>query len=117
MTTNISDELLNLFESLLRAQLNTVRQLRKAAGLKQEQPSREGRMSHINMVYDILLKAQRPMHVDEIITAVHSQFNQKLDKESVVSALLKRVKRHDRFVKSGPNMFYLLSHHSPGERS
>ncbi len=33
MANKISEELLTLFESLFRAQLNTVKQLRKASGL------------------------------------------------------------------------------------
>lgn len=117
MPSTISEELLTLFEWLLRAQLNTIRQLRKATGREEKKPSSEKRMSHIGIVYDILATAQQPMHVDEIIAEAKRRFDTSLDKESIVSALVKRVKRQDRFVKSGPNMFSLLSHHSPGDRS
>jgi len=109
MVKQLSEELLNLFESLLRAQLNTIKQLRKAAGHVEPEEPKEKRMSHMDMVYDILLSAQRPLHVDTIITMMEAKFNIKVDKESLVSALLKRVRRHDRFVKLGPNLFGLLS--------
>ena len=109
MVKQISEELLNLFESLLRAQLNTLRQLRKSAGYVEPEEPKEKRMSHMEMVYDILTSERRPLHVDTIITAMEAKFNIKVDKESLVSALLKRVRRHDRFIKLGPNVFGLLS--------
>jgi len=109
MVKQISEELLNLFESLLRTQLNTIRQLRKSAGyIEPVEPNRK-RMSHMDMVYDILNLEQRPLHVDAIITMMQAKFNIKVDKESLVSALLKRVRRHDRFIKLGPNLFGLLA--------
>jgi hypothetical protein len=115
MSTNISDELLDLFESLLRSQLNVVRQFRKAAGGEKEPPKEKG-MSQIEFVYDILAAAPRPMHIDDIIAQAQRRFEIHLDKESIVSALTKRVKRQDRFVKTAPNTFALLSKDVKGER-
>ena len=102
-----SEELLNLFESLLRAQLNTLRQFRKAAGIEKE-PEKETRRSQIDIVYDILASAHRPMHIDDIIAQAQRRFKIQLEKESIVSALTKRIKRQDRFVKTAPNTFTLL---------
>lgn len=115
MSKIISDELLILFESLLRAQLNTIRQLRKAVGIEKE-PLKEKRMSQIDVVYDILASAQRPMHVDDIIAQAQRRFKIQLDKESIVSALTKRIKRQDRFVKTAPNTFALLTKEVEGGR-
>jgi hypothetical protein len=115
MSTNISEELLSLFESLLRAQLNVIRQLRKAAGVEKE-PPKEKRMSQVEIVYDILASAQRPMHIDDIIAQAQRRFELQLDKESIVSALTKRVKRQDRFVKTAPNTFALLTKEVEGGR-
>lgn len=102
-----SEELLSLFESLLRAQLNTIRQFRKAAGIEKA-PEKETRRSQIDIVYDILVSAQRPMHIDGIIAQAQRRFEVQLEKESIVSALTKRIKRQDRFVKTAPNTFTLL---------
>jgi hypothetical protein len=115
MSKIISDELLNLFESLLRAQLNTIRQLRKAAGIEKE-PTKEKRMSHVDIVYDILASSPRPMHIDDIIVQAKRRFERQLEKESVVSALAKRIKRQDRFVKTAPNTFALLTKEVEGGR-
>jgi hypothetical protein len=114
MQKQISEELLTLFESLFRAQLNTIRQLRKAAGLPVEKEEEEKRMSNMDIVYDILQREGRPLHIDHILSLAQQRFPQKLDKESVVSALAKRVKRQDQFIKTGPNTFALLAPRSEG---
>ena len=106
MKTHLSEELLNFYESLLRAQLNVVRQFKKQQGFKEEQ--KEKRMSHPDIIYDILKESQKPMHVDDIIFAVKRKFDIELDKESVVSALAKRIKRQDRFIKTAPNTYGLI---------
>lgn len=113
MSHTIKKELLELFESLLRAQLNTIRQLRKEAGFE-AQTAKGKSMSQVDIVYDILANAQHPMHIDAIIAAAQNRFDVKLDKESIVSALTKRIKRQDRFVKTGPNTFSLLSLYPEG---
>jgi hypothetical protein len=109
MEPNLPEELLNLHESLLRAQLNVIRQLRKEAGLQELDEPKEKRMSQMDMVYDILNQTQKPMHVNEIIAIAKDRFDVELDKESIVSALAKRVKRQDRFIKIAPNTFALIS--------
>jgi hypothetical protein len=116
MSTHISEELLALVEQLLRAQLNVIRQLRKATGAHEETKEREKSMSQMDAVYDILTTAQKPMHVDDIIAKAGQRFNLKFDKESVVSALTKRVRRQDRFIKTAPNTFDLISRSQEGGR-
>jgi hypothetical protein len=59
------------------------------------------------MVEDLLVSAAQPLHISVIIEQAKSRFNQVLDRESLVSALTKRVKRMDRFVRTGPNTFGL----------
>ena len=61
----------------------------------------------MSIVEDILAEAGQPLHVSAIIERAKSRFGQSLDRESLVSALTKRVKRKDRFVRSGPNTFGL----------
>lgn len=104
----ISTDLLNIFESLLRAQLHTVKQLRKSAEAPPKELKSKVSMSHMDIVYDILQQQRKPLHVNEIIIMAQKRFNLKLDKESLVSALTKRIKRQDRFIKTGPNIFGLL---------
>ena len=60
------------------------------------------------MVYDILRSAGRPLHISEIMTLVAKRHGVTLDRESIVSALTKRVARKDRFARTGPNTFSVL---------
>ncbi len=115
MANTISKDLLELFESLLRAQLNTIRQLRKAPATEKRAPRSKG-MSQIDIVYDILASAKHPVHVDAIVEQAQKQFQRQLDKESIVSALTKRVKRQDRFIKTAPNTFALIAREMNGGR-
>ena len=108
--------LLDIFESLLRAQLNAIKQLKKSTGVVAEEKSTEKRMSQMDMVYDILVRQAQAMHINQILLAAKQQFDIDLDRESVVSALVKRVKRNDRFIKTGPNTFGLIDQPAQGDR-
>jgi hypothetical protein len=114
MNNNTYNDLLNIFESLLRSQLNTIKQLKKNAGIFEDEKPKEKRMSHMQMTYNILSRSGHPKHITEILAAVKKQFDVELDRESVVSALVKRVKRNDRFIKTGPNTFALIDQHMEG---
>jgi len=55
----------------------------------------------------ILRSSRRPLHVTEIIEQCREKYDIELYRESIVSALLKKINRMDRFVKTGPNTFGL----------
>jgi len=59
------------------------------------------------MITDILSAAGTPLHISEIIRRVEQQCGTKLDRESMVSALTKKVKKDVGFVRTGPNIFGL----------
>jgi predicted transcriptional regulator len=102
---SVRDTVLEAVEVSLEAQLKAVKRLR--AGQEDEaKPSKQGR-SQVEMVFDILKTAQKPLHVTEILEAVERRFATKLDRESVVSALTKKVTRGDRFVRTDKNTFGL----------
>jgi hypothetical protein len=109
MPDSSRNDLLDIFEAVSEAQLRTIRKLRGTQGSladKAERPVK--RMSQIDMVHYILSSVRRPLHIADILQAISKQFGVDLDRESVVSALAKRVARKDRFVRTGPNTFALL---------
>ena len=110
MPDNSRDDLINVLEAVSKAQLHALRRLRRSAQLKPEPgaPKRVKRMSQIDMTYDILRNAGRPLHISEILTLVRKRHGVELDRESIVSALAKRIVRKDRFVRTGPNTFSVL---------
>ena len=89
----------------LEAQLRAVRRLR---GKEADKPHKRRGMSHTAMVYDILKRASGPMHIREILERIAQVHGVRLDRESVGSALVKRVARQDRFVRTAANTFGLI---------
>jgi hypothetical protein len=100
------NEWAKLHEELLKAQLGVIR-----GYLRNEEPGRKGRppqgKSQVTIVTDILSLAGTPLHVAEIIRRAHEQYGVSLDRESVVSALTKKVRKGVDFVRTGPNTFGL----------
>ena len=60
------------------------------------------------MFFDILHLAESSLHISDILDRISSIHEQRLDRESLVSALVKKVQRQDRFIRSGKNLFALL---------
>ena len=65
-------------------------------------------MSQINIIYDILFSAKRPLHVTEIISRAKNDFNIDLNRGSIVSSITKKVKSGRMFKRVEPNTFALL---------
>lgn len=94
-------------ESLLRSQLRTIREFLREGEVPERKPRRKGK-SQISIISDILLGAQKPLHVTEIIARAREDFSVDLDRESIVSALTKKVKSGRMFKRVAPNTFALL---------
>jgi hypothetical protein len=108
MADDLREIVLDTIEASLEAQLSAVRRLRKnPAPLKGVRKARSSR-SQLDIVLDLLKEANRPLHITEIVEQAHKRFAQKLDRESLVSALSKRVARGDRFKRTAPNTFGAL---------
>ena len=104
MEDKISKNLLDLYESLLSAQLRTVRQLKSRKVVKGKPKKKEG-MSNMDMAMDILQQAHKPLHISEILTQIKTQHRVSLDRESLVSALVKKVHRNQGLSRTAPNTF------------
>ena len=70
--------------------------------------------SKIEIAKNVLNIAGRPLHVSEIIQLAKRDFEVDLDRDSIVSAILKKVKAGKSFVRTSPNTFTLKEHHSNG---
>jgi hypothetical protein len=88
----------------LEAQLRALRRLR---GSSEEDKPQGKSMSHIDIVFNILSSAGVPLHVSQIISEAGTKFGVTLERESLVSALSKKVMKEDRFVRTGKNTFSL----------
>ena len=95
-----------LQEELLKAQLGIIRGYLKKGepGECEEKGVRGQSKSQMSVVVNILTVAGIPLHVSEIIRRAKEQYGMELDRESVVSALTKKVKK-SVLVRTGPNTF------------
>jgi hypothetical protein len=75
-----------------------------------QQPGEERskkRTSNIDTVLDVLQTAGRPLHVTEIIDLAKQDCGVQLSRDSIVSALLKKVHAGQGVVRTAPNTFAL----------
>lgn len=101
----IEDSILHAFEVSLEAQLKAIKRLR--SGQVEEKSPSPRSIAQVDMVYDILHRASKPLHISEIIERVEKVHGKQLERESIVSSLTKKVKRGDRFVRIDKNVFGL----------
>lgn len=102
----IRQAILEVEEIKLKAQLRAVREAIK----DEKDPNPEGinkRMSQVEYVYQVLKDEKAPLHVTTIIERCKEKFGIELYRESIVSALLKKVNRMDRFIRTDRNTFGL----------
>jgi len=104
MEPKIPEWFLSFYESLFLVQLRTVRQLKSPKPKKTKRGERKS-MSNMDMAIDILRRAERPLHISEIIAQVKTRHGVTLDRESLVSALVKKVHRRQGLSRSAPNTF------------
>jgi hypothetical protein len=65
------------------------------------------------LVQAILSQADQPLPIEEIITRARKQYGRQLRRESLVSALTKKVLDQNTFRRTAPNTFDLLNRPSP----
>jgi len=82
--------------------LKTINRLQK--GVKAEPKKRTSKASVVEHVLQI---AGRPLHVSEIIEIANRDFNVKLERDSIVSILIKKIKAGQKFIRTSPNTFAL----------
>jgi hypothetical protein len=106
MNDDLKNLILSTFEASLEAQLRAVRRLRQGEP-DAAAPRRRKGLSQVDMACDILKKARSPLHISHILERIQTQFGVRVDRESLVSSLTKKVARSDRFLRPEKNTFAL----------
>ncbi len=101
------NDLIEALEITALAQLRALRSLRRA-DQRPAAPTGAKRKSNMEIVYDILLAAKSPLHITDIIQRAKKDHHRPLRRESLVSALTKKVLDHNTFTRTAPNTFDLL---------
>ena len=105
------NDLLEILEKTSLAQLRALRTLRRAQQ-RQARPMTPQGKSNMDIVYDILAAAKGPMHINDIIQRAKQDYRRQLRRESLVSALTKKVLDQNTFTRTAPNTFDLLDRRS-----
>ena len=100
------EDLLDILEESTHSQLRALRRLRGSKRGRPKGPSKP--KSNIDIVIDILEKEKGPLHLDEILRRAHQLHHRPIRRESLVSALTKKVLDHHTFTRTAPNTFDLL---------
>jgi hypothetical protein len=106
MESKIPEWFLSFYESLFLAQLRAIRQL-KSPKSKRSKRREDKSMSNMDMAVDILRRSQGPLHISDIIAQVKTKYGVTLDRESLVSALVKKVHRRQGLIRTSPNTFQI----------
>jgi hypothetical protein len=88
----------------LEAQLRALKRLR--GSVDEDEPHKKS-MSNMDIVFNILNANETPLHISQIIADAEKTFSVKLERESLVSALSKKVMKGERFIRTGKNTFAL----------
>ncbi len=89
-------------KEVTEAKLKIINQFMKRPGFE---PTK--RTSKIDIALCVLKNAEAPLHVSEIIELAQSQFNIQLERDSIVSGIIKKINAGKMFVKTAPNTFAL----------
>jgi len=68
------------------------------------------RTSNIDIVQNVLKKAGHPLHVTDIIQMAQQHHQVQLNRDSIVSAILKKINAGETFIKTAPNTFALKTY-------
>jgi len=108
------DEVLDVIEALLKAQLHAVEALRcqregqSKAALEAADPGPGSkRLSQTDMAIKVLLTAGGPLHILEVVSRIQAAFGVQVSRDSLVSAIVKKVARDQEFLKTGKNTYGL----------
>jgi hypothetical protein len=105
----IREVILETLEESLSAQLRAIRRMRSPGD--DQAPMQKSR-SQVDIVIDILRSSGSPLHINEIIRRVQEIHGISISRESIVSALTKKIAKGDPILRTGRNIFTIR----PGEK-
>jgi hypothetical protein len=109
-------DILDVLDHILSASLRELRRIRSkqpTTASPNDTPSQSSlRKSQTNLCIDILKSAGRPLHISAIIESL-SLLNIAASRESLVSAISKKLAPHGPFVRTAKNTFGLAGRDTP----
>jgi len=101
------EQYLEFQKEVAASKLKVIEQFQKGGKTKLRK-----RTSKIETARNVLNDAGKPLHVTEIVQLAKEVYNVQMDRDSIVSAILKKVKVDQTFIRTAPNTFALKSYTS-----
>ena len=98
------DKILQLHKELLQSQLKIIYRLQRQSPQLQKKLKRT---SNLDIVEDKLNFSNQPLHISKIIEIAKNDYNVSLQRDSIVSAMIKKIHAGVRFERVAPNTFTL----------
>ncbi len=96
-------------KELTASKLKIIEQFQKGGRAKSKK-----RTSKIEIAHNVLNDTGKPLHVTEIVQLAKKTYDVHLDRDSIVSAILKKIKAGKTFIRTAPNTFALKAY-TPGK--
>ena len=96
------DNFLKYEKEIAEFKLKTIDRLQKEL-----KPKPKKRTSKADVVEHVLQIAGRPLHISEIIQIANRDFQIQLERDSIVSILIKKIRAGQKFLRTAPNTFAL----------
>ena len=115
-TKSKTPDILEVLDNALTAALRAVRRARAKAPVDFKPAPKGGhqRTSNVNLCLDILGDAGGPLHITSLLDAI-VKMGVKTSRDSLVSALSKRLAPNGPFIRTDPNTFGLAVRDRPTE--
>ena len=98
---------LQFHKDVTQAKLKIIERFQQQGGSQNKK-----RTSNINIVQNVLNSAGHPLHVSDIIQMAEKQYQVQLNRDSIVSAVLKKINAGQTFIRTAPNTFALKTYTS-----
>lgn len=100
------------FKQYLQYQKDVAQAKLKVIERFQQQGTRQlvKRTSNMDIVQNILNSAGHPLHVSDIMHVALEQHQVQLNRDSLVSAILKKINAGQTFIRTAPNTFALKTY-------
>jgi len=105
---NTFDKIIEFQRDLLSAQLEVISKYQQKTSSKIKSKS----MSKLGIVEDVLKLSQKPLHISQIIEIAKNEYNIALERDSIVSAISKKIKNNKQFIRVAPNTFSLKNNNT-----
>ena len=96
------DKCLDFIEEVAKSTLDVVNKFRKNAASAK---SRAPRTYKFEYVETILQNAHKPLHIDDIIDIATKEYNVNISKDSLSSAISKKIRSGGSITRTAPNTF------------